>query len=195
MDFEDSRFALFQEPNAYIQKFEKQDKKDNDIKKIVFQEPYERLPNFYLNNHFTKHGCSCVSNSKHSNNTSLDDKCVNGCDEKSGCGNHHDFNSKKNGFSFDIKNLLPLLGLFGNGVGSDLTSVLGLLNGNSSNPQSGNNFNLTGLISNIMSNKDMFGGILNLFKTGGLNLFNNKQSTKKELKTTDFEISNYVRVE
>ena len=43
-------------------------------------------------------------------------------------------------------------------------------------------------------NKDAMSGILNMFKGGGLNLFNKQQSPQKELKTTDFEIKNYTRV-
>ena len=51
---EDSRFALFSEPNAYIQRFDnrKQEKKEFDIKKVVFQEPYEVLPDYHIKNDF-----------------------------------------------------------------------------------------------------------------------------------------------
>ena len=227
MEFEDSRLALFPEPNAYIQKFNK-DCKEKGIKKVVFQEPYETLPNFYINNNFTKHGCDCVakhnnhSNSKyanfdcncnHRNNQYVnlspkEDFCYNhnrnncNCEHgNSGCNdkfNHDDncHNEKTNqkGFGFDIKNLLPLLGLFNKGSGADLSGLVGMLN-NTDKSQNGNDKNPMNLISNLMSNKDMMSGILNLFKGGGLNIFSKKQTTKKELKTTDFEIKNYTRVE
>ena len=86
------------------------------------------------------------------------------------------------------------MSLFNKGGSADLGSLAGLLNSVDDN-QNGKSTNIMGLISNLMSNKDTMSGILNLFKGGGLNLFNKKQSTKKELKTTDFEIKNYTRVE
>lgn len=201
MEFEDSRFALFPEPNAYIQKVEK----NKEPKKIVFQEPYECLPNFYMNNNFTKHNCDCVSKSKengfkdninqHNNplNINHDCKCnhendVNKNHHHDNC--HHSQNSSKQS-GFDLKSLLPLLGLFNKSGGADLGQLVGLLN-NCANSQSSNTLNPMGIISNLLSNKETMGGILNLFKGG---LFNKKQPTKKELKTTDFEIKNYTRVE
>lgn len=174
MEFEDSRFALFPEPNAYIQKCNK------DIcepKKVVFQEPYESMPAFYINNNFKKGNCDCVPKPK------KNDNCHN---NKCNCNTKKD---NKNS-SFDLKNLLPLLGMFNKGGGADLSSLVGMLNNNSQQ-----NTNPMNLISTLMSNKDMMSGVLNLFKGGGLNLFNKKQSQKKEIKTTDFEIKNYTKVE
>ena len=84
--------------------------------------------------------------------------------------------------------------MFNKGGGSDISQIVGLLN-NSSNQQNGNNLNTMNMISSILSNKDAMSGILNMFKGGGLNLFGKKQTQKKELKTTDFEIKNYTRVE
>lgn len=226
MEFEDSRFALFPEPNAYIQKFDKEIKK-KEIKKIVFQEPYETLPNHYINNNFTKHDCDYVAkHNNHSNNKydNLDcncnqrnnNQCGNAFSKEEFCYNHNSnncncdhansgYNDKfnhndnchnekinQNGFGFDIKNLLPLISMFSKGGGADLSSLVGMLN-NGNNSQ--NNQNSMNLISTLMSNKDAMGGILNLFKGGGLNLFGKKQTAKKELKTTDFEIKNYTRVE
>ena len=186
MELEDSRFALFPEPNAYIQ-FDKPHKKENNVKKIVFQEPYETLPQFYLNNDFKKHDCDCVYktfnkhdfNCKHEKQNSCcnhhDDNCNN---------NNHNCNQNNKGFGFDLKGLLPLLGAFNKGGGADLTKFSGLLNNN----------NTSNLISTLLSNKDMMSGILNMIKGGGLN-FNKTKPLKKQLKTTDFEIKNYTRVE
>lgn len=193
MEFEDSRFALFPEPNAYIQKF---DCEKEEIKKIVFQEPYESMPAFYLDNNFKKGDCSCSLN-KHN------EKCKhqpNQCNNNN--INHHNDNCHKEtskGFGFDLKSFLPLISMFNKGGGVDLSNIVGLLN-NSNNSQTqssqnGNNTNPMTLISNLLSNKDAMGGILNLFKGGRLNLFNKKTQAKKDLKTTDFEIKNYTRVE
>ncbi len=224
MENEDSRNALYCDPNAYIQRFEKKEK--HKPRKVVFQEPYEQLPNFYINNNFTKHNCDCVSNNQNYNNNSnannRDCNCNHGnsnYNQRCYCDNHnnksdrnqfgytnrdyycnHDDNChngnlpKQSGFGFDLKSLLPLMSLFNKGGGADLSQIVGLLN-NTNNSQNGNNSNPMNLISNLMSNKDAMSGILNLFKGGGLNLFNKKQTTKKELKTTDFEIKNYTRVE
>lgn len=193
MEFEDSRFALFIEPNAYIQKFDKKER--SEPKKIVFQEPYEILPNYHMNNNFKKHNCDCVKEDKgqkcfngKGNDFNYDYNDFNKKDENK-CSNN---NPKQKNNGFDIKNLLPLLGLFNKGGNTDLSQLVGLLGNN------GNNQNLDnpmGLISNLLSNKDMMSGVLNLFKGGGLNLFNKNKPIKKELKTTDFEIKNYTRVE
>lgn len=191
MEFEDSRFALFLEPNAYVQKFDNL-KSDKEIKKIVFQEPYETMPNYYINNNFKKHDCDCVSKSHKQNKHDCDynDKKNLNCHDDN-C-NHN--NAKQNGFSFDIKSLLPLLGLFNKSGGSDLSNIVGMLNNNGLNSNDDNKTNPMSLISSLMSNKDMMSGVLNLFKGGGLNLFAKNKPIKKELKTTDFEIKNYTRV-
>ena len=173
MEFEDSRFALFPEPNAYIQKFNK-DKCES--KKVVFSEPYESMPAFYINNNFKKGECDCVPKQK--KHDSHYEKCD--CNKK---------NNNKN-FNFDIKSLLPMLGMFNKGGGPDLSSIVGMLNNNSKESN-----NPASLISTLMSNKDMMSAILNLFKGGGFNFFNKKPPQKKEVKTTDFEIKNYTRVE
>jgi len=228
MEFEDSRFAIFADPNAYIQNFNMPDCAEKEIKKIVFQEPYETLSNFYLNNNFTKHDCGCISNKQNNNFNSnfnnYDFNCNHGnknhnrqqcdCNDYSYYSNHNKHlskhsqydnchnnrNTKQSGFGFDIKSLLPFLGLFNKGGGADLSSLVGLLSNanstqNQNNSQTENNVNPTSLISSFLSNKDMLSEMLNLFKGGGLNMFSKKQTTKKEIKTTDFEIKNYTRVE
>lgn len=215
MEFEDSRNALFCDPNAYIQKIEKRDK--CEPRKVVFQEPYDNLPNFYINNNFKKGDCNCISdNSKNHNSNSNNHDC--NCNHNSNNHQHqHNYNcnhenknsndgsnrdcdcnqgnsNNQNGFGFDLKSLMPLLGMFNKGGGADLSSLVGLLN-NTNNSQNGNNSNPMGFISSILSNPNAMSGILNMFKGGGLNLFNKKQTAKKEIKTTDFEIRNYTRVE
>ena len=161
---EDSRNALFVEPNAYIQKFNKEEK---GIKKIVFQEPYECLPNFYIDNNFKKGNCECVLKPK--------EECFKDNKKNDCCNNKGGFN---------IQSLLPLLTILGKGGGTDFSQISNLLNGNS-NPMN--------LISTLLSNKDGLSNILKLFKGGGLNLNNKKE--KPKLKETDFEIKNYTRVE
>ena len=165
MEFEDSRMALFPEPNAYIQKCNK------DIcepKKVVFQEPYESMPAFYINNNFKKGNCDCIPKPK--KQEPCHNKCA--CDTKQG--------NKSSGF--DLKNVLPLLGMLNKGGGADLSSLVGMLNNNSQTNNNPMNF-----ISSLMSNKDMMSGILNMFKGGGFNLFNKKQENKKRLLTLKTE--------
>ena len=159
---EDSRNALFVEPNAYIQKFNKEEK---EVKKIVFQEPYECLPNYYIDNNFKKGKCDCIPKPK--------TDCRK---EKPEC--------KHNSGGFNFQNFLPLLSIFNKGGGADFSQMSGLLNG-VGNPMS--------LISSLLSNKDGLSNILNIFKGGGLNTYNHKE--KPNLKSTDFEIKNYTRVE
>ena len=184
MEFEDSRLALFPEPNAYIQKFNNENN-NKEIKKIVFQEPYETLPNYYLKNSFTKHDCECVLKSKQNRQVKNSNNHDNNCNPG---------DTKQNGSGFDLKSLLPILSLFNKGGGMDLGGFVSLLN-NNANLQNSNNSNSMGLISGLMSNKNVMGEILNFFKGGGIALFGKKQKIKKELQTTDFEIKNYTRVE
>ena len=202
MDFEDSGNALFCDPNAYIQRFEKKEK--CNPRKIVFQQPYESMPNFYIDNNFKKGDCGCIprghdcdcnhGNKQQKNQTKNNHDC--NCDYQ----HHHDDDchnnktSKQNGFDFDLKNLFPLLSMLNNGGGANLSQLVGMLN-NTNNSQNVNNSNPMNLISSILSNPNALSGILNMFKGGGVNLFGRKQTTKKELKTTDFEIKNYTRVE
>ncbi len=134
-------------------------------KKIVFSEPYECLPSYYPNNDFKKGKCDCVAKPKHKD-----------CErEKKG-----DVTQKKF-FGLDFKSLMPILSMLGGG-GLDLSKIISILGNNSTeqNPMS--------MISSLMQNSGGLGNILNLFKP--------KTSTKKAgLKSTDFEITNYTRVE
>ncbi len=162
---EDSTNALFVEPNAYIQHFNP----PKQEKKIVFQEPYETLPNYYMNNNFTKKNCDCVPTNK---------PC-----------NHNQNNSNPFPFSFDFKSLAPLLaGLFKGGNASNIINLLG-----KSGSESGEGFNL----SNIFSGLQSMGGIDKIFDflKPKKKENSNTKSKLKERKTTDFEIKNYTKVE
>ena len=160
------------------------------------------MPNYYLNNNFKKRDCNCIpDNSKNhnSNSNNHDCNCNHGnknSNDRSNCNNdcNHGNSNNQNGFGFDLKSLIPLLGMFNKGGGADLSSLVGLLN-NTNNSKNGNNSNPMSFISSILSNPNAMSGILNMFKGGGLNLFGKKQTAKKELKSTDFEIKNYTRVE
>lgn len=189
MEYEDSRFALFSEPNAYIQHFDKPHDCNKEIKKVVFQQPYESLPAFYIDNNLKKGNCDCSTKQNEEKSCNHDDTYKQHHNDK--C---HNNNSSQNGFGFDIKSLLPLIGLFNKGGGADLSNLVGMLN-NTNNAQNQNASNPMSLISSILSNPNAMSGILNMFKGGGLNLFNKKQTPHKELKSTDFEIKNYTRVE
>ena len=150
---EDSRFALFSEPNAYIQRFDnhKQENKKFDIKKVVFQEPYEVLPDYHLKTDFNN------------------------------CKNHFDDKPKKNmnkpsfPFSFDIKKFLPLLSGLGIGGGGidKLISTLGegeKMNGG------------TDLISLILGNKDLVSNVLNMFTKNKKPIFQKQKTTDIPIK-------------
>ena len=186
MDFEDSRLALFPEPNAYIKKFEK---KEKPPQKIVFQEPYECIPTYYINNNFKKENCNCVpSKSKNKNSNNCD------CNSKNQSFNN---TNKQKGFGFDLKSLMPLLSIFNKGSGADLSNIVGLLNNDSNvqNDSQSSSSSPINLISGLLSNKDVISNVLNIFKGGKFDFFNKKQTTKKQPKTTDFEIKHYTRVE
>lgn len=175
MEFEDSRNALFVEPNAYIQHFNKE---KSTPKKIVFQEPYECLPNYYLDNNFNKHSCDCVHGGCKPNNKH---DCVNSNNPQ----NNHDCNSnheKPNNF-LDFKNLAPLLGMFSKGNSGIMDIVSNLGKGG------GSGFNLQNILGLLGNNKNMLGNIMDLFSK-------NKTSKEKsiDIPTTDYEIKNYTRV-
>lgn len=165
MEFEDSRNALFVEPNAYIQGFEHHKSKNQNFKqkKIVFQQPYDLMPSYYPDNNFKKNnGDSLKSNYK---------ECK-----------HESEHPKSNNFGFDLKSLLPFLGMLGNGSPEGLGSIVSKF----SSGEGG--FNLANLLPELLKNKDLVSSFLSGFKK-------KSNPQKKELKTTDFEIKNYTRVE
>jgi len=194
MKYEDSRFALFTEPNAYIQRFDRVENKEKKVQKIVFQEPYETLPNYHINNNFAKHTCDCVSKpnfassvNKLKNNYDLNHGCQSDFDnKKSKSGDKFDVNlPKQKFFGLDLSGLLPLLGLFNKSGGADFSQMANILNNNA-----GVDFNPMNIISKLLSNKDSLSGILKIFKGG-----QNNNQINKVIKTTDFEIKNYTRVD
>ena len=137
MNYEDSRNALFPEPNAYIQNYNR----PNTPKKVVFSEPYDTLPNFYINNNFKKGDCDCISKPR------------------------KDDPPQKSGFPFDFKNLLPLLGgLGGLGSGGGLGNILSALSGNASQSASQGNspFDFSKILSSLGGGG--LGDIMKLFK-------------------------------
>ena len=177
---EDSKNALFVEPNAYINHFNKTDKCEvKPIKKVVFSEPYDCMPNFYFNNHFEKGDCNCVNNVQQQN-CKCNDKNINtnhSCD----CNKNHDCNNhNKSNFGFDIKNLMPILsGLNKGGSGLDLSSISSLLS------NSGGGFDF----SKLLSNPDLIKSALSLFSGK-----NKKIKPKQEIICTDYEIKRYTKL-
>lgn len=167
MEFEDSRKALFTEPNAFVQNINKKD----GAKKIVFSEPYESLPNYYLNNNFKKGECNCVTKPKEMNDKKLNEQ-----------------NNNKLSFlnGLNIQNLMPLLSLFSGGSG-DLAKVLSSF--------SGKNNLLSNDVNSLFDSffkPDFIKNISGLFLQKKHVVENN---SKKSIKSTDFEIKNYTKVD
>ena len=179
MEFEDSKNALYCDPNAYIQGVNRKEQK-----KVVFSEPYENAPNFYINNNFKKKNCNCISkdikdchdNHDHNKNCGCENKNHNECN----CNQQN--NASKNFLSgFNLQSFLPLLGMFNKngGGGLDLANIMNLLGGKGEN----------NMLSNLLGNKDMLSNITSLFTP-------KKESTdSKKIKTTDINIKNYTKVE
>ena len=187
---EDSKNALFVEPNAYINHFSKKEKTEvKPIKKVVFSEPYDCMPTFHINNNFEKGCCDCVPNKKekdcNKHNHHRDWNCNNenihqnhdcNCNQNHKCDN----NQSKPNFGFDIKNLMPILNSFNKGGigGLDLNNISSLFS-------SGGGFDFSKLISNPQ------------LITSVMSMFANKKKTsikKEEIICTDYEIKNYTRV-
>ena len=162
MEFEDNKNAFYCDPNAYIQNCSNQ-----QTQKVVFQEPYECLPNRYLNNNFKKHDCNCVPT------------------PKSKCDCKKEQKPKPNSpFSFDIKNLLPILSGLSGGNNAGIGNIISMLSKGGTSGDGG--FDISKILSLFLS-----GGGSNLL--GGM--FN--KTTKKEqlIKSTDIPIKNYTRVD
>ncbi len=174
-DFGDNTNALFCDPNAYLQKYDscpKCDANNKDRCKIVFQEPYECMPSFHLDNNFKKTDKSC-------NHHNHDKDCD--CNKN----NNHN-NSQSNSPMFDIKNLMPMLSALTGGANTN--SLGGLLN-----MLGGKENSMSNILSNLTGGNNNISTLLN-----GLNLFNNskKKSTKnQEIISTENDIKNYTRVE
>lgn len=153
MEFEDSRNALYVDPNAYIQRY---NKKEQQPKKVVFQEPYECMPSYYIDNNFKKGDCSCISKPK-----KHDDSCAKHTTQP----------------GFDFKNMLPLLSLFNKGGNADLSSVINVFNNSN-----GNNQNPINMITSLLSNSGGLGNMLKLFNGTTKNNKKELQTTDFEIK-------------
>lgn len=181
---EDSKNALFVEPNAYINKFNRFENCEiKPIKKVVFSEPYDCMPNYYFNNHFEKGDCNCVPNKKskdyHNHNQDKKFNCNTenydcNCNQNSKCNNA----TNKNNLNFNLQSLMPLLSGFNKGGGLDFNSISSLFN-------SGGGFDF----SKLLSNPDLIKSALNLF-TGK----KGKSKPKEEIICSDYEIKRYTKV-
>lgn len=181
MEFEDSRNALFAEPNAYIQNFNKKEKP----KKIVFSEPYECAPNFYINNDFKKKECNCISKDRKDCHDNHDYNKNCGCENKknhSDCNCSQQNNTGKNFLSgFNLQSMLPLLGMFNKGGsgGVDLANIMSMFGVKGEN----------NMLTNLLGNKDMLSNITSLFSP------KKEKLEIKKIQPTDIDIKNYTKVE
>lgn len=148
MEFEDSRNALFVEPNAYIQHFDNNSPQKFSAEK-VFSEPYDSVPSYR-----PRKETRPIQQVSHPPKSLLD--------------------------SFDFKSLLPLLGTLG-GADNGLGSIVSKLT-------TGEGFNLGSILPELISNKNLVSSLLN-------GLGSKNKTERKEMKSTDFEIENYTRVE
>lgn len=180
--------AIFNDTNAYIQNWNngpnkpqfKPNKNPCCPKKVVFQEPYECLPDFYIDNNFKKGNCSCIPKPK--------PKCP---PPKPPC------QPQNFGFNFDLKNLLPLLsGLMKGGNGTNFSNIISMLNnGNNGSNEANSNLDFSTLLYSL-SNSGGLGNILNLFKPKTEKQTSATDFWADELnKSNDLEIKNYTRVE
>ena len=169
MELEDSRNAIFSDPNAYIQRVDK----PNKTKKIVFSEPYENVPNFYINNNFQKGECNCVKTPKKD--------CE--CDKK----NEQKSNIKSNFFSgLNMQSLMPLISMFSGGKGLDMAKILSVFSAQNNSK----NINTDPLFG-AFSNPDLLKNITQMF-TNKKTKTDNIQSKPK---SSDCIINNFSRVE
>lgn len=203
MNFNDNSSALYVDPNAYIQSRPKCD--HCEPKKVVFSEPYETMPNYYIDNGFKKGNCDCIPKNHNNPHSKPFCNCDNNCNNESNhCNNNfkdcdNNFNNNGNNkqpqynsgfhFNFDFKNLLPLLGAFGKS-GGGFGEILSKLNPTSNSAESGGGFNM-GNIGSLLSSLAGSGGLNSI-----LNLFKGKKTQPKITeKSTDFCIKDYQRIE
>lgn len=163
---------LYHDPNAFIQSTPQ--KENNKPKKVVFQEPYENWPNRYLNNNFKKQDCECIPKKE-------EKKCE--CKEKKECCKKQ---KASNPFSFNFQNLLPLLSGLNLNSNAGIGNIISMLTNTSKSATDGVGLDFTKLISNFISG----GNGLNF-----LNMFTNKTKSENKIKSTDFQIKDYERVE
>ena len=171
MEFEDSRTAIFCDPHAFIQGQQK------PAKKVVFAEPYDCLPTFYIDNNFKKHNCDCLPKPPK---------------PKPPCP------PPKPMFNFDFKSMMPiLLGLLNKGGGMDLGKILS--NMPQQEGQNSNGFDFQNLISMVAKNPKILESVMSIFKGKGKGLsglFKKRtENVSEEIKQTDHVINNYTRVE
>ena len=189
MNFEDSRYALFSEPNAYVNK---DVRVKTQAKKVVFSEPYETLPNYHINNNFNKKyqnkNAETIKNPKHFQNNE-NRNYQNNENRNQNAQNFHSNNSISNPLSslagqFNLQGLLPLISKLFSSNANGLGNVLSVLN---------NQNNQGGGLASLLSNPEVLNSAIGLFKN-----FNNKKPNKiieNKIKSTDFLIKDYVKVD
>ena len=184
MSFKDNSGLLYADPNAYIQRCE-----CGERKKVVFSEPYETMPNFYLNNNFKRGNCSCNKPDNkppfreehcplHNNfNNEKCHDCADGSCSANQGNNHEQENQPQNNnqnsnspfSSFNLKSLLPLLGGLGGGGGSGLGNIISLLGGSSGEkPNASSGADLGGILKNLSANGGLQ-NLINMFTSSGSN--------------------------
>lgn len=178
---------IYSDPNAYIQHFEKPEKKH--ATKVVFSEPYECAPHHYIDHGFKKEKCDCVPTKKDDNCHHHNHNCKCGCEKEK--------KPKQSPFSgFDFKSFLPLLTGMGGGGNKDLGKIMSMLGGTKEG--SGQSDGLASLLGggglgNILSmlggSGGGLGGLMNMFGGG------KKEAKKQTLNQSDYPIKEYTRVE
>ena len=187
MENQENLSTPYADPNAYIQHCNPPKK----TKKIVFQEPYENMPNFYIDNNFKKGSCSCIPKPKpkpkpNGCKTGLcypreyppkpNYHCNSDCNSDFNHNENPNFNNPPNdnqhqsggyNFPFNMKNILSFLG--GNEV-SGLANLFSLFGGgNSASKNSTPQISGVGdLIKSFTSNGDFQNLLKNFTGSGGL---------------------------
>lgn len=176
--------ALYCDPNAYV----KLNKKSNTIKQVVFSEPYDCLPNYYVDYGFKKRSYECAGKQAKKKEEKLNCNSTN----KQKCNCENVSNPFSNLFGGIMKFLPMLLGGGNGGIGSILSSL------NSNSKSEGDVSNLISslmksdngsLLSNLFSNGNIMSSLTRLFT-----LNKNEKLKKEDIISTDYEIKNYTRV-